>query len=252
MRNIRAIFFKQSQSLIKSPGMIIQAVLFMALILVMSFLISDDGPIDCDSCIPKYVCAYCLENGGAPLNTPNPSLTGLFTVMFVGFAVVGTASALVIEDKTTQNFRFMKMADVKPKHYLLGTLASMSIITLVLLFLYAVVGGYFGANMLWFMGAAMAGALVSILLGLLVGMSRAPGLTTVFSLVLGLGPMLSSFNEALARLLWFTYTQQVNIALSDLSDGVTTGFGTNFMVIGANGVVILLMFIWMHRKGTLS
>jgi len=245
MKNVKAIFFKQFQSLIKSPGMIVQAVLFLVLILAISFLIGDDTPVDCDACIPAYVCAQCLETN-PPLDTPNPSLTGLFVVMFVGFAIVGAASALVIEDKTTQNLRFMKMADVKPKEYMLGTIISMYMITIVLLGLYALVGRYFGAYMLWFMAATASGALVSIMLGLVVGLSRAPGLATLFSLVLGLGPMLSSFNETLARVLRFTYTQQVNLAVSDLSANLTT----NFLIIAANGAVVLAYFFWMHRKGT--
>jgi len=247
MRNTKAIFFKQFQSLIRNPGMIVQAVLFLGLVIIMSFLIGGDDHIDCESCIPAYVCVRCLEDNG-PLDTPTPSLTGLFTVMFVGFAMVGSASALVIEDKTTKNLRFMAMADVKPWHYMVGTVVSVATISFAILALYALVGRYFGVRMLWFMTVTASGALVSILLGLVVGLSKAPGLATVFSLVLGLGPMLSGFNEALAHILRFTYTQQVNLALSDLSADLTS----NFLIIGANGTVILLLFLWMHRKGVLG
>jgi len=168
--------------------------------------------------------------------------------MFVGFALVGSASALVIEDKTTQNLRFMAMADVKPWQYLVGTVVSMAILSVGILALYALVGRYLGVQMIWFMAITMSGAIVSILLGLVVGLSKAPGLTTLLSLVLGLGPMLSGFNEALARVLRFTFTQQVNLAVSDLSADLST----NFMIIGANGAVILLLFVWMHRKGVLG
>jgi len=244
MRNAKAIYHKQLQSLLKNPGMIVQAVIFLILVIAITFLIGDDTPVDCDSCIPAYVCETCAETN-APLDTPNPSLAGLFVVMFVGFAVVGSASALVMEDKNTQNLRFMKMADVKPYEYLVGTAVSMFAVILVILILYALVGRYFGADMLWFMAATASGALVSVLLGLVVGLSKAPGLATLFSMVFGLGPMLSSFNETLARLLRFTYTQQVNLAVSGLDGDLST----NFIVIAANGAVVLAYFIWMHRKG---
>ena len=246
MRNVKAIFFKQFQSLIKSPGMIAQAILFVVMVLVMSFLIGDYSPKDCDYCIPAYVCAPCLEEDGP--DTPSPSLAGLFAVMFVGFAMIGSASALVLEDKTTKNLRFMAMADVKPWQYLVGTVASMGIISLILLVLFPIVGRYYGMQMLWFMAVAASGALVSILLGLVVGLSKAPGLATVFSIIMGMGPMLSEFNDALADILRFTYTQQIRLAVSDLDANLTT----NFMIIGANGVVILLYFIWIHRKGVLG
>ena len=249
MKNTKAIFFKQFQSLLRNPGMIVQAVLFLILVIIMTFLIGGYEGTDCESCIPAYVCAHCLEeNENAHTNTADPSLAGLFTVMFVGFALVGSASALVIEDKTTQNLRFMTMADVKPWQYLIGTVVSMMILSSGILVLYALVGRYFGVQMLWFMAVTISGALVSILLGLVVGLSKVPGLATLFSLVLGLGPMLSGFNEALAQVLRFTYTQQVNLAISDFSADLST----NFTIIGANGAVILIVFIWMHRKGVLG
>ena len=247
MKNTMAIFFKQFQSLLRNPALIVQAALFLILVIVMSVLIVGYEDRDCESCIPAYVCETCMEENVHSYN-PAPSLAGLFTVMFVGFALVGSASALVIEDKTTQNLRFMAMADVKPWQYLIGTLVSMAIITFGILVFYALVGRYFGVQMLWFMAVTALGALVSILLGLVVGLSKFPSLATLLSLVLGLGPMLSRFNEELARVLRFTYTQQVNLALGDLNGDMTT----NFMIIGANGIVILLIFIWMHRKGVLG
>ncbi|MCL2528658.1 MAG: hypothetical protein FWE42_09605 [Defluviitaleaceae bacterium] len=247
MKNIKAIFFKQFQSLLRNPGMIVQAVLFLILVIIMNFLIGGYEATDCESCIPAYVCTQCLEED-AGTDTPDPSLVGLFAVMFVGFAIVGSASALVVEDKTTQNLRFMAMAGVKPWQYLIGTVVGMVIIIIGILVLYALVGRYLGVQMIWFMAITGSGALVSVLLGLVVGLSKVPGLATLFSLVLGLGPMLSGFNEALARVLRFTYTQQVNLAVSDLGADLTS----NFMIIGVNGAVILLLFVWMHRRGVLG
>ena len=245
MRNVKAIFFKQTQSLIRNPAMIVQAVLFIVLAVVMTFLIGDDTPKDCVYCIPAYVCAPCLEeNGPAP---PSISLVGLFSVLFAGVAIAASALALVTEDKTTKNLRFMAMADVKPWQYLLGTMASMLMISSALLVLFPVAGRYFGVQMLWFMAIAMAGALVSILFGLVVGLSKKPGLASVLLIVVGMGPMLSEFNDGLAHILRFTYTQQIRLAVSDLSADLTT----NFIVIGANGAVVLLLFIWAHRKGVL-
>jgi len=247
MKNTKAIFFKQFQSLVRSPGMIVQAVLFLVLVIVMSFLIRGHEETDCETCIPAYECAQCIEDN-AHTNTPEPSLTGLFTVMFVGFVMIGAAAALVNEDKTTKNLRFMAMADVKPWQYMIGTLASMILLAIGILVLYALVGRYFGIQMLWFVAATASGAVVSIILGLTVGLSKVPGIATILSLVLGLGPMLSGFNDALAEILRFTYTQQVNLAISDLNGDMTS----NFIIIGANGAVILLLFIWTHRKGVLG
>ena len=246
MKNTKAIFFKQFQSLLRNPGMIVQAVLFLILVIIMNFLIGGYEVTDCESCIPAYVCTQCLEED-ANVSTPDPSLVGLFTVMFVGFAIVGSAAALVIEDKTTQNLRFMTMAGIKPFQYLLGTIPAIFIIVFVVVVLFSLVGRYFGADMVRFVSVTSAGALVSTLLGVALGLSKGPTLATPLGIVLGLGPMLSTFNETLARYLRFTYTQQINLAVSDLSQDISS----NFLIIGINGLVVLLIFVWMHRKGEL-
>jgi len=192
------------------------------------------------------VCAQCLEENVSP-DTPNPSLSGLFALMFVGLSLMGSASALVLEDKTTQNLRFMTMSGVKPFQYLLGTIPSLFMLSFAVVVLFSLVGGYFGAEMLRFVSVTAMGAMVSTLLGVAIGLSKAPILATPFSLLLGFGPMLSTLNATLARYLRFTYTQQINLAVSDLSQDMSS----NFLIIGINGFVILLVFVWMHRRGEL-
>jgi len=50
MRNIKAIFIKQLQSLIKNPGMLVQAVLYIVLVAVITFLAGgNDVKDDCDA-----------------------------------------------------------------------------------------------------------------------------------------------------------------------------------------------------------
>lgn len=245
MRNTKAIFIKQILSLIKSPAMLVQGVIFAVMVLVFTFLMGPDR--DCDVCIPAYVCEYCLENN--PLHSlPTPSITGMFTVMFVGMAMVGSAAALVQEDKSSHNLRFMTMAGMKPGQYLLGTASALFIMSIPVLFLFAMVGRHFGLVTLEFMVVTLAGALVSIILGIAVGLSKMPVLASPLSMVLGMGPMFSSFNENLARWMYFTYTQQINLGIYRLEDGLSS---RTFAIVGANLAVILIAFVWMHRKGEL-
>jgi hypothetical protein len=139
------------------------------------------------------------------------------------------------------------MAGVKPYQYLLGTGASLFMVSLVILVLFSMSGGYFGTEMLRFVSITATGALVSILLGVAIGLSKFPILAQPISLILGLGPMLSLYNETLSQYLRFTYTQQINLAVSDLSGDISS----NFLIVGINGVVVLFVFVWMHRKGEL-
>jgi len=251
MNNIKAVFIKQFQSLLKNPIMLAQAFFYIILVLIITFLIGNDEVKDCNVCIPAYVCETCLTEN-PPLDVPTPSLAGLFTVMFVGLAMVGAASALVVEDKKTMNLRFMTMANVKPKEYLIGTATSMASQALVVLIIFSLVGRYFGIEMLWFLATTGSGALVSILFGITLGLSKYPYLTTPLSLIVGMGPMLSTFNENLAHYLRFTYTQQINLAVSDFHSDYPLDLSSNFLIIGINGLVILVLFVWMLRKGTLD
>lgn len=244
MNNIIAIFIKQFTSCIKVPSIIIQGIMFLLIAGAFIFLLDEDEVRECDACIPAYVCASCEEEAANRFELPIPSQVGLFTVIFVGLALVSSASALVNEDKTTTNLRFMAMADVKPYQYLIGTVASTIIVVAVMLVFYALLGGYIGTYMLKFMAVGLAGGLVSILLGIVIGLSKVPILAMPLSIVLGLGPTMSNFNESLANLLRFTFIQQVHIGISDLDADLTS----NFLIIGINGAVVLLVFILMHRK----
>ena len=241
MNNAKAIFIKQLTGLIKVPSLIIQGILFLAIAAVFVFLATEDSECYTDTCVPAYVCEVCEEDR---FELPLPSGVALFAVIFIGLALVGSASGQVYEDKTTNNLRFMAMADVKPFQYLLGTAAAMIIVVTVMLTFYAALGGYIVNNMLWFMTIGVSGGIVSILLGIVIGLSKMPILATPLSLILGLGPTIGSVNETIARALRFTFIQQVNIAMADLNEDLTS----NFLIIGANGAVVLLLFIWMHRK----
>ena len=244
MRNTKAIFIKQIQSMIKSPTLIGTGIVLALAILGFGILLPAER--DCDVCIPAYVCETCLlEN---PIHSlPTPSIPGMFTVMFVGMMMISSASALVQEDKTTHNLRFMTMSGMKPSEYLLGTASAIFVVSVPLLLLFSIVGGHFGMNMLLFMGLTITGAINSILLGIAIGLSKFPIFAGPASMVFGMGPMFSSFNESLARWLHFTYTQQVNLGIYHIGDNISR----NLLIIGANGLLILLAFVWMHRKGEL-
>ncbi|MCL2602867.1 MAG: ABC transporter permease [Defluviitaleaceae bacterium] len=248
MKNTKAIFIKQIRSLIKSPALLAQGVFFALVVLVMTFLMGPER--ECDECIPAYVCETCLREN--PLHSlPTPTIAGLFTVMFVGMALMGSSSALVLEDKTTHNLRFMTMAGMKPFQYLVGTAAALFIATIPVLFLFSMVGRYFGAATLWFMLIAVSGAAVSILLGIAMGLSKMPALAAPISMIIGFGPMFSSFNESLARWFHYAYTQQINLAIYHLGKGEGGNLPRMFMILGISALVIMLAFVWMHRKGEL-
>lgn len=246
MNNIKAVYFKQMTSQLRNPQLLIMAAMFIGMALFLTFLA--DTEEDCDNCIPAYVCEYHLEQR-ASRNVPNPSVIGMFSVMFAGLALVSTSSALVLEDKTTQNLRFMTMAGVKPIQYLIATCASLYSYVILIVPLFAVVGGYFGREFFIFVSVVYAGALVSVLLGVAMGLSKYPMISTPIAFFLGFGPMLANMNEGLSSALGITYTLQMSMGLSD---DLTWELRTNFLVMGVTAVLVLIFFAWMYRKGELE
>ena len=221
-----------------------QGILFLIIAGLFLLLLPYEEAKECLSCIPAYVCAACEYEAYNRFELPIPSGIAAFAIIFVGLALVGSASGQVAEDKSTTNLRFMAMADVRPWQYLIGTFAAMIIVMSTMLIFYALLGGYFGVNMIRFMSIGVLGGAVSILLGIVIGLSKVPILATPISLVLGLGPTLAAGNETVANLLRFTFIQQVNIAFADLDADLTS----NFLIVAVNGAVILLVFFIMHRK----
>jgi ABC-2 type transport system permease protein len=251
MNNVIAIFIKQLTSHIKVPTIIIHGLMFLGIAVAFLVLIPTPDDYDCDVCIPAYECATCEEREAERFQLPFPTGMGMFTIIFIGLALVGSMSGIVHEDKTTTNLRFMAMADVKPWQYLVGTFFSTVLVVGVMLVPYAIlngiIGGYWGADMLWFMILTLSGGIVSILFGLTIGLTRFQILAWPISMVLGMGPQFALQNETLAGVLRYTFIMQVTHGLTEISEpyGDIT---PNLLIIAANGAVVLAAFFIMHRK----
>ena len=247
MNNIKAIFIKQFVNQIKVPMMIAYGVIFLFIAVLFAVFLEEDDR-DCNRCIPEYVCETCEEELYHRFSLPTPTGIRQFAVMFIGLGILMVVVVVVMEEKTTKNLDFMRMAEVKPYQYLLGSVPSFMIVTASMLILYAffhaLFYGEFGLEMLRFMAVGLGGSLVSILFGLTIGLSKVPLLGLPLGMVLALGPTMAPHNEAVARLLRFTYVQQVNLGFAELDSSLTS----NFLIIAANGAVALLLFVIIHRK----
>jgi ABC-2 type transport system permease protein len=72
----------------------------------------------------------------------------------------------------------------------------------------------------------------------------ATAIATPAAMILGFTPMIAGFNEAVERVASVLYTQQLNV--------IVNGFSSNFpkalAVIGANILVLLILFVFAYRK----
>ena len=221
MRIIKAIFIKQFLSYFKKAAIIGTPLSFLGFGLVFTVFIPEaDG-----------------------------AFGNLFGVMFVGLSMVGAAGSFIMEDRATMNLRFMSMAGVKPYQYLLGTGTALFVSSIGFLIAFALIGRNFAiADFTEFMAITILGSITSIIVGATLALSKFPWLFQPVSMILGFGIILADANETIERVFYFTYTQQINIALRSGYE-YEEGYGYIFTeapnaipIILANMAVAIVLF----------
>ena len=188
MRNIQAVFTKQVISYAKNPGRWGAPVTFLIIPFVFMMISPDIN---------------------------RALITIQFVIMFVGMSMVMGAAAVIMEDRATQNLRFMAMAGVKPHQYLIATCGVLLIVSFVALVLFGMISGHSGVIMKNFLIITMLGATCSMLLGITLGLSKLAPFAWIVGILLGIGPVLAvDFGvDALTRAVSATYTYQIIVAL---------------------------------------
>jgi len=189
MRNISAVFKKQLLSYFRNAGMLGTPIAFLLIPFAFFLLLGQAAQDDRGFILSQFV------------------------TLFVGISMIGTSAGLIAEDRETMNLRFMGMAGVRPYQYLIATCAALLIISFVTLIVFALMGGYRGQLLTNFFIVSMLGAACSMLLGITLSLTRFAALTPVIGIILGVGPIFSNANEALANVFQFTFTQQITDAL---------------------------------------
>jgi ABC-2 type transport system permease protein len=226
MRKISAIFIKQIQLLVKSRGILVQFGMFLAMAFFMTFFVAQ---------------------GSDTLH--EATFVVMFGVMFTGMSMVNVSAILIAFDKFSKSLRFLVMAGVKPHEYLIGTGGALLVAATIILMLFGLIGGFYGIALLRFMGIMALGAAASIILGTIIGiMSKshqgAASLSTPIGMVVGFGPMITMFDDTLAGLFQFLYTQQIQEAAMNLAGGLSR----NIFVILVNIVALLVLFVLAYKK----
>ncbi|MCL2837669.1 MAG: hypothetical protein FWE04_01185 [Oscillospiraceae bacterium] len=240
MRNIKAIFTKQLKSFFKNPSLFGTPASFL-LIPFLMLMLTDAGDA-------------------------RAIIVSQFVLMFAGISMIGNASYIITEDRSTMNLRFMGMAGVKPWQYLIATSGVFLMVSLGVLYLFGLMAGFSGEVMINFLILCMLGIVCSILLGTTLGLSKFAPFTMIIALVLGIGPIFAVANEALANMFRFTFVQQMNIfirqtggTILEMPDGtvqVIEGVAAipegMLQIMAINVAVLLVLFIVTNLRNGLD
>ncbi|MBD5525664.1 MAG: ABC transporter permease [Lachnospiraceae bacterium] len=199
--------------------------------------------------------AVIMENAIQVENMPPHFFVGMFAVMHIGMAPLNVMAAVISEEKEKNTLRMLFFGSVKPVEYLLGIGSFVFSACMAGTVVFAVVGGYGGVEFLRFLLIMAAGICVSMLLGAVIGILTksqisATTIATPTMMVFAFLPMLAMFNETIAKVADYAYSQQVQLMLNGLASG-TGAEPKSLLVIAVSAVIAAGMFIYAYRRSGL-
>lgn len=242
MHNIIAIFKKQVRDTLKNKTVLIQFVMFPLLTLIMNRAIKIEG-------------------------MPKNFFVNLFGTMYMGMAPLTSMAAIMSEEKEKNTLRVLMMSNVKPYEYFVGIGGYVWLACMLGMAVICGAGDYESQERVIFLAIMAVGTFTSLFIGAGIGTcSRTQMMATSISvpvmMLVSFLPMLSMFNETIARVAWFTYSEQISRMLgridgSGLAGGLSFGDGFRFAgslsvegvcVIVANVGIAAALFAAAYKK----
>lgn len=237
MNHIFTIMEKQRKDTLKNKTVLIQFLMLPLLCILMEKTVQIEG-------------------------MPENFFVNLFASMYLGMAPLTTVSAIISEEKEKNTLRVLLMADVSPAQYLLG-IGSYVFLACML------GGGVFcclldgkeGEQRMLFLLIMAIGVLASVMAGAAIGVGSknqmaATAVTVPVMMLFSFLPMLSMFNETLAKVAKLTYSGQIKLLIDSLGNTGGTGNAGNaaasIAVIVLNMVLFGAVFSVRYRKRGLA
>lgn len=225
-RKIYAIWKKQIKDTLKNKEILIQFILFPLLTAVMQRSMNIEG-------------------------MPENYFISLFATMYIGMAPLTAMAAILSEEKERGTLRVLLMSNVKAGEYLIGTGGYVLMICTLGALFFGILGHYRGADLAGFVLAMCVGILISLLLGAAIGVRSkgqmaATSIAVPVMMVLSFLPMLASFNEKIAKVSKFLFSQQCSKIMEGI--GSHAAKAESMVIIGANFLVVILLFTFCYRR----
>ncbi|AMP19784.1 hypothetical protein AZF37_00095 [endosymbiont 'TC1' of Trimyema compressum] len=98
MKSIKSIFIKQAKDTLKMPMVLIQFIIYPVVAFIMTELIAKSNEA-----------------------ISNNLFVTMMVAIFAGMALITSTAGVIAEDIEKKSLRFLVMAGVKPREYLIGT-----------------------------------------------------------------------------------------------------------------------------------
>lgn len=226
MRKIYAIWKKQVKDTLKNKEILIQFVMFPLLTAVMMGSMHIEG-------------------------MPENYFLSLFATMYIGMAPLTAMASIISEEKERGTLRVLLMSNVKAGEYLIGTGGYVLMICSLGALFFGFLGDFRGADLAGFVLAMCVGILISLLLGAAIGVKSkgqmaATSIVVPVMMVLSFLPMLASFNDKVAKVSKYIFSQQCSDIMGGI--GIHAPGTESIVIIGVNFLLVMLLFTFCYRK----
>lgn len=230
MKKVAAIFRKQLKDTLKNKEVLIQFIMFP-------------------------VIATIMQNSIRIEDMPRNYFVILFATMYIGMSPLTSTASILAEEKEKNTLRVLLMSNVKESEYLLGVGSYIFLICMLGSVVFAVVGQYRGIEFVLFLSIMALGILISILIGAGIGtlsknQMSATSVTVIVMLIFSFLPMIAMFNEGVAKVSRFTFSQQLNDWLKGI--GTISIHVDTIGILLLNMIVALLIFVLGYRRCKLA
>jgi ABC-2 type transport system permease protein len=174
---------------------------------------------------------------------------GVFASMFVGTTPMIVICMNVAEDREYKSLRFLVMAGVKPSQYLFGLIGFVLLISLIPMAFFAYLGGYSGAQLVYYIIVFVLGLIASSILGASIGIfsknvQQATAVYTPVMMLMIMGPLFVSVNETLRLIVESLFSYQIQMVVLNPDYDLKRAL----IVIAINIAVLLTFFVLAYKK----
>lgn len=201
------------------------------------------------------VMTIIMENTMEIKDMPEHFFAALFAVMYLGMAPLTAMASILSEEKEKNTLRILFMSNVKAWEYLLGIGLYIWILCMVGSFVMGYAGNYSGIALWDFLVIMGMGIMVSVLIGAVIGVAsknqmKGTSIAVPVTMIFAFFPMLSMFNEGIAKVGKFTYTEQIHKLLNQA--GNIHIEAETICIMGGNLLLAGILFVFAYKRSGLE